>query len=238
MRLDSVTIPGRYCGPSDSGNGGYTCGLLAEFVSGTDVEVTLRSRPPLDRELEVEAHSGRVLLLDGERLVAEAVTGTVDVAPPATVTPRDAVDASARYAGFREHAFPNCFVCGPQRKAGDGLRIFAGPVAGHDGVVAAPWTAREVTAPVVWAAIDCPGAFAVGTAGRGELLLGRMAGRIARLPREGEECVVVGWRLHEDGRKLHAGTALLDGDGDALALGRQTWIVPKASSAAAIGAAG
>ena len=69
--------------------------------------------------------------------------------------------------------------------------------------------ARDVSPEVVWAAIDCSGAYAVGGPGRGEVVLGRMAAEIHRLPEEGERCVVVAWPLGEDGRKLYAGTALL-----------------------------
>jgi hypothetical protein len=168
-----------------------------------------------------------VVLVDGDTLVAEAAAGALDEIPPPHVTAEQARDASTRFDGFVEHVFPECFVCGPRREPDDGLRIFAGPVAGRDGVVAATWRAREVTRAIVWAAIDCPGAFALGMRARGETLLGRMAARITRLPADDEQCVVVGWRLHEDGRKLYAGTALLDERGVTLAIGQQTWITPR-----------
>jgi hypothetical protein len=229
VRLGTVTIERRFCGPSDSGNGGYTCGLLASFVSSPDVEVTLRSRPPLDRELPVESDDGRVLLLADDELVAEAVGTTLEIRPPAPVSTAEAIEAATRYAGFEEHAFPECFVCGPARDPGDGLRIFPGPVAGRNDVVAAPWIATEVSKPVIWAAIDCPGAFAGGMSGRREIVLGRMAGRITRLPIEGEPCVAAGWSIGAEGRKLFAGTALFDATGEVLAAGLQTWIVPRAS---------
>jgi hypothetical protein len=93
--------------------------------------------------------------------------------------------------------------------------------------VAAPWRAHEPSVPVVWAAIDCSGAYAIGGEGRGETVLGRMAARIERLPREGEPCVVVGWPRGDEGRKLYAGTALFGEDGDLLAVARQTWIAPR-----------
>ena len=80
---------------------------------------------------------------------------------------------------------------------------------------------------VIWAAIDCPGAYAAGDPGRGEVVLGRMTARIDRLPDEGEPCVVVGWPLGEDGRKLFAGTALYGRDGTPLAVARQVWILPR-----------
>jgi hypothetical protein len=224
-----MTIPRRFRGPSNSGNGGYTCGLLAAFVDADSVEVTLRGRPPLDRLLMVSGDGHRVVLLDDEAVVAEAAPQALQLELPAPVGAEEARAAERRFAGFGEHVFPECFVCGPARPPGDGLRIFAGPVEGRDGVVAARWVAREVTAPVLWAAIDCPGAFAVGMSGRGETVLGRMTARILGLPRDGEPCVSVGWPLGEDGRKLFAGTALFGESGDPLAIARQTWIVPRAA---------
>jgi hypothetical protein len=59
------------------------------------------------------------------------------------------------------------------------------------------------------------------------VLLGRMAARIDRLPTQGEAHVVLGWRVGEDGRKRHAGSALLTADGEALARARSTWLVPQ-----------
>jgi hypothetical protein len=93
--------------------------------------------------------------------------------------------------------------------------------------VAATWAARDVSPAVVWAAIDCPGAYAAGDPGRGEVVLGRMTARIDRLPVDGERCVVVGWPLGEDGRKLSAGTALYGERGETLAVARQVWIAPR-----------
>ena len=226
MSTPAIVIPRRYCGPAESGNGGYVCGRLAAFVDAPTVEVTLRLPPPLDRQLQVVVEENRVLLNDGEFLVAEAAVGDLDLEAPAAVSWADAEAAAAGYAGFERHAFPECFVCGPAREPGDGLRIFAGPVAGAAGVVAAPWIASEVTPEIVWAAIDCPGAFAVGVSARGETVLGRMTARVLGLPKEGERCVSVGWPLGEDGRKLYAGTALLTEAGEMLALAGQTWIVP------------
>ena len=223
-------IEGRYHGPPGSGNGGYTCGLLAELVDAP-AEVTLRRPPPLDRPLRVERQDRAARLLgdDGE-LVAEAVS--VDLHPLELPEPPDldaAERAAARYPGFRQHAFPTCFVCGPQRSEGDGLRIFAGPVEGRGPLVAAPWTpsAEHMGHEFVWAALDCPGAIAVGFPERGETVLGRLAARIHSLPEAGERCVVTAWPLGEDGRKLYAGTALFSADGRLHAWATATWIVPR-----------
>jgi predicted amidohydrolase len=79
----------------------------------------------------------------------------------------------------------------------------------------------------VWAALDCPGAFAVGYPNRGATLLGRLAVQVESIPRVEEGCIVVGWPLGEDGRKLYAGTALFRESGEVLAWGRATWILPR-----------
>ena len=135
----------------------------------------------------------------------------------------------SRYLPFGADTFRGCFSCGQLRDAGDGLRILPGRVRPDD-PVAAPWLASEPSLPVVWAAIDCSGAYAVSAQGRGETLLGRMAARIERLPEEGERCVVLGWPRGEDGRKLAAGTVLYSAEGELLALARQTWITPRAAA--------
>lgn len=54
-----------------------------------------------------------------------------------------------------------------------------------------------------------------------------MTARVVRLPRDGERCVVTAWPLAEEGRKLHAGTALWGDGRELLALARQVWIVPR-----------
>jgi hypothetical protein len=218
-----LVIEPRFNGPAGSANGGYTCGLIADFVDGI-AEVTLRRPPPLGRALRVERDDGRVVVRDGDAVVAEAVEGTFELALPEPPTTQEAASASGRYPGFDEHAFPTCFVCGPERDRGDGLRIFAGPL--RDGLVAAPWTPTEVDEHIVWAALDCPGAIAVGFPDRGETLLGRFSAIVDELPEVGEPCVVVGWPLGEEGRKLYAATALYGEAGRPLARARATWIVP------------
>jgi hypothetical protein len=122
--------------------------------------------------------------------------------------------------------FRECFVCG-DRSTGDGLAIHVGAVPGREPLHAAPWTPREVGSDIVWAAIDCPGAYAVGAEGRGEIVLGRMTACVVRVPSVGEPCVVTAWPEGEHGRKVFAGTALSTEDGELLALARQVWIAPR-----------
>jgi hypothetical protein len=224
--VTALTIDERFNGPPGSANGGYTCGLLAGFLDGA-AEVTLRRPPPLGRQLEVARSDGGVRLRDGEDLVAEAMPAEVELEPPEPVDVQEAAFAAAHYPGFERHAFPTCFVCGPERREGDGLRIFAGPVPGRE-LFAAPWVAPdEVSEQLVWAALDCPGAIAVGFPERGETVLGRLAARVDRVPEPCEPCVVAAWPLGEDGRKLYAGTALFSERGAPLAVARATWIIPR-----------
>jgi hypothetical protein len=218
-----LVIDRKFRGPAESANGGYTCGLLASFLHGP-AEVTLRLPPPLERPLEV-ATEGAIELRDGDAVVAEAAPAELELEMPPPISFEEAVAAELP-DGDRESVFPECFVCGWARE--DGLRIYAGPVGGSE-LVAATWIPTEdVIAPeFVWSALDCPGAYAVHFGQRGDPVLGRLTGRVEHLPHPGEPCVVIGWPLGEDGRKLYAGTAAFGQDGRALGVARATWILPR-----------
>jgi hypothetical protein len=215
-----MIIPPRYNGPPDSANGGYACGLISEALGG-GFEVTLLRPPPLGVGLDLVGHE----LRQGDVLIAEARRApSFALDAPAPVSVEEAEEASKRYPGFQHHAYPTCFSCGPERD--DGLRIFPGPVAGREGIVAAPWTPAEVRPEIIWAALDCPSGWAVDEFQREGVMLGRMAAGIRELPTVGERHVVVGWPVGEEGRKRHAGSALYSQAGDVLAIARSTWIVP------------
>jgi hypothetical protein len=218
-----LIIERKFRGPTGSANGGYTCGLLASFMHGP-AEVTLRMPPPLDRPLEVTT-DGAVELRDGDAVVAEAAAAEVDIDVPDPISFEEAA-AAALPEGDKASVFPECFVCGWARE--DGLRIYAGPVEGRE-LVAATWVPRDdvISSEFVWAALDCPGAYAVEFGRRGNPVLGRLAARLEHLPHPGERCVVMGWPLGEDGRKLYAGTALYGEDGRVLGAARAVWIIPR-----------
>jgi hypothetical protein len=155
--------------------------------------------------------------------IALAVWGSAsDEALPTPVTWAEAVTASAAYRGFVSHPFPTCFVCGPERAPGDGMRLFPGPVG--DGRTATPWEVPDDVSPeLIWAALDCPGGWAVPLEER-PYVLGRMDGRVAAVPAPGDRCVVIGQMTAEDGRKAFVRTALYGPDGTALAWSGATWI--------------
>jgi hypothetical protein len=216
------TIGRRYRGPDESANGGYTCGVVAGLVEGRDVEVTLRLPPPLETPLRVERDRG-VRVFDGERLVAEARAVPLELEPPEPVAFDDVPSAKPD----PHHPFPHCFVCGPAREPGDALCLRPAAVGGDR--VAATWVSTEEQGgrlELAWAALDCPGAFAVDPRfDRGVSVLGRMHAHVVGAPPAGARCVVVGWPLGEDGRKRYAGTALFGENGQLLGLARATWIL-------------
>ena len=225
-----VRIDHRYCGPPDSGNGGYVAGLVASALGGSNVEVTLRAPPPLDVELELDTDDDEARLLHGDTLIASAKRMAVVIAVPTPPPFAEAQAAEARFAGLKYHLFPGCFVCGPDREASDGLRIFAGRRE-PGGAVAAIWTPADALADAegrvaveyLWAALDCPGYFAVREAA-GLALLGRIGGVIRRRPVIGERLIVTGWPIDRDGRKHRVGTALHDEAGRLVAAANATWI--------------
>ena len=223
----AFVVPSRFCGPPESGNGGWVSGTAAAFV-GTDpdqpaVTVRLRTPPPLDRPLSVALGDGVVVVTDGDLPVLEASAAARPVVDgiPAAVSRATAEAAAERYEGLSDHPLPTCFVCGTARGA-DALNLRPGRV--EDGTYAAAWTpAADVDEPTVWAALDCPGGWSAGFAGR-PMVLGTMTGWVARVPSPGESCVVVAWPHGSQGRKFHSGTALYAADGELLGRADATWI--------------
>lgn len=235
MSLGSFEVAPRFCGPPTSGNGGYVAGRLARFVA-TDsghpaVAVRLFAPPPLDAPLEVRAEEDHVGLFDGDRLLARATAVPLELSPPTPPSFASAQEASKSFRGFDEHVFPGCFVCGTDRRTGDGLRIFPG-AADEDGLFAASWTpdeslrtgpADELDEAFLWAALDCPGAFSFPQVD-GVILLGEIRARLFGSVRIGDPCVVTSWYVENDGRKHVTGSALHGPDGECVGYARAIWI--------------
>ena len=222
-----LVISSRFRGPLGSGNGGYVSGRIAAYLDGP-VTVTLRRPPPLATPMAVERDGeGSARIHDGPSLIAEATPspGSPALEIPGPVSMAEALAAAGRARDYTDPLFPDCFVCGPGRRPGDGLRIFPGPVAGRP-LWAAPWTPgpsvagadRRVRPEVIWAALDCPSgiaaAEAVGLGPDTAILLGRMTASLAVLPLPGDRCRVIAWPGGRDGRKLTAGSALLGPGGE------------------------
>ena len=244
MAGESIRISERFMGPPGSAQGGYTCGVVAGLLGGEVAEVSLRSPPPLERELAVERTGDGVTVSDGERLVAEGRPAALELAAPEPVEPEAA--AAASRAGEERwtavHPFRTCFVCGPDRAPGDGYRLFPGAVPGRPGTFAAVWTpdpslagdGGAVRPECVWAALDCPTAAPVANYGDGPPgVLARLTARVDGTVVPERPHVVLSWALGVDGRKRHGAAALFSPAGECLARSRALWIElrdPAASS--------
>ncbi len=232
-----ITIHRRFNGPPNSGHGGYVCGIIADLI-GPCAEVTLRSPPPLDLPLTVERiESGEVRLSDAEVTIAEGRQAELHLDIPDPPTLEESTSAARAYPGFETHPFPTCFGCGHERTEGDGLRIFSGPVYGSE-VMAAPWLpdaslageSGRVRTEFLWAALDCPAGWAVINLKNAlypdtpYILLGRFVAEVKEELKSGQNCVIIGWPIENDGRKLFSGSAIFSESGDLLAAGKATWI--------------
>jgi hypothetical protein len=238
---NTIRIAPRFNGPVASGNGGYSAGLAARLLREGGVEATLRAAIPLNTTLRAhDTGSGLDIMTDdaAERILVLSVK-PVWLEQPDVKSPglEAAIVASASFRGAEDHVLPTCFVCGPARAPGDGLRIFPDwtkDPAGVDNpndfrIVAAPWYpspdlvgAKDRIAPeFMWAALDCPGAFAIE---KEPILLGRMSAQVLDRPRAGDPVIAVAWSKGNERRKHFAGTALFSDSGDLLAFSDQTWI--------------
>lgn len=221
-------IERRFCGQPDSGHGGYVCGRLARYVAGSSL-VRLEGPPPLDAEILVKESGSSMELIQGATVVARARPAVMSLDIPAAPSFAEAEAASRSYRGFRAHPFPGCFVCGPERAAGDGLRIFAGPL--RSGVVACTWVPDaalgdakgRVLTEFIWSALDCPGAFSFESPDKTPVLLGEMAASLRAPVVVGERYIVLGWELARDERRHFTGTALFSESGECRACARATW---------------
>lgn len=216
-----LMIDSTHNGPPGTGNGGWSAGLIGTRLAAGPAEVTLRKPPPLETPMRVSetAQGIEVVNPDGE-VIATARHREADIPAVPGVGADEAREASKRYPGHGRHHFPTCFVCGPQRP--DGLRIFPGLVG--EGRTAAIFDVPvEISTPMVWASLDCPGGWTVIEGDR-PWVLGRIAAIVDELPKPGDECVVVGQVISRHARKAVVRTSLYAPLGGLLARAEATWI--------------
>ncbi len=227
--INHLTVDHHFCGPSESGNGGYSAGIVADNVP-FPAEVTLRKPPPLDHPMRLFVEGDTARLLDGETLVIEARQAedfTLDIPPPVSFS--EAEKAARHFYGYEHSPFPNCFVCGHLRKPGQGLKIHPGRVG--EQVVASPWVPYAalgdqnglVKTEFIWAALDCPGAWALIDHDQ-VVVLGRIAVKQVKTVKVGEQHVVLGWVIGSEGRKTYTGTAIYNDQQEVCAFAKATWI--------------
>ena len=237
--MSEVVVARQFCGPPNSGNGGYVSGLLAQSIPGAATAV-LRAIIPLDTTLDLTGDAAAATLSgEGCALIGEAKASAGETlpTPPAPPTFEQAEAAGKRYFAFSRRFHPICFTCGPERAEGDGARVFVGPIEGAPaGHVAGIWSAAPgfcgpdglARPEIVWAALDCPGSIAwVELKGSGGGLLGTMTAEILRRPAQDEPVIITAWPIEQDGRKQFAGVAMFSQDGELMARAHQVWISMK-----------
>jgi hypothetical protein len=235
---ETTVVESRFCGLPDIAHGGYVAGVMATALGAAEAEIRLRRPVRPGRALGlVHAGDEAVELWDGDTLLARAARTDLSLDVPAPVALGHAEAASKGFLGRHRHLFPGCFVCGTERAAGDGLRIFPGPVAGRR-LVAAPWVPPGqgfVPNELVWAAFDCAQLWSLvahappNTTDR--VVTAALATRIEHPAVAGEPHVVVAWPIGRDDRAWVAGAALFGPGGELRAAGRQTaaiatWGIP------------
>ena len=244
--MAQIFVRERFCGPPNAGNGGYVCGRLAQFLPDGGV-VVLRLPTPLNTPLDVRvAQDGGVeLRAQGAGVVAAARPHDAPLRAPVPFVSFEEALAAERCTPYpaAEHVLPECFVCGPARGTGDGLRLSAGPVSGaavpasidqdKGEMFAVSWVPHErfgdddgrVAEEFLWAALDCPTGYATREPSQ---LLGTMGARIIERPMVGERCVITARMIARDRRKMLSDGALYHANGALLAVANNTWItVPR-----------
>jgi hypothetical protein len=237
-RIDSLIIDPRYNGPHTSGNGGWVAGSLARLLGAASVSVSLRAPAPLAVPMLVRwRDDGSAALEKDGTLIAEACLAPLELDVPNAPDPdqAEAAGALAQKVSSQDTNAPyaRCFGCGTARS--DGLRIVPGPV-GSEGIVATNWTAplledaaERLSVEATWTALDCAAGFAwmkrlaTGT----PIVTARMTAIIDQPLQAGRRYTVIGWPIAQEGRKLHAGTAIFDATGKVQARSRQLWLIQR-----------
>jgi hypothetical protein len=235
-----VRVEHRYRGPRElphgehHGHGGYFCGRVAQLVRGLTA-LSIPKPIPLERDLVVRTSSGHTTVHVGEvKIAGGEVRGVpLSVTVPGPISFEEARQAGTRFRGFTGHPFPECFACGHRRDKGDGLRIFTGEVGNDvngEPQLAGVWSPDRssidddgfIRPEIVWAALDCPGGWAVP--GKCSTIALQVE-LLERIPGD-RPLIVRGWLqqpVDPDRKSRFAGTAILDETGRALALGAAIW---------------
>jgi hypothetical protein len=232
---ETVTIDPAYHGFEGAGHGGYTSGVAATLAGGP-VEVTIRRRIPVGEAMEVRRlDGGRLELRGAEGVILHAAPSEPRLDVPRPVDPAEAEAAAEGFLGYTWTPSSTCLTCGTQRAEGEGLRVFPGPVAGRRGLVAGRWVPHpnlarpDGTLPqeFVWAALDCPGAWAL----RGDssepyrrTVTVQMTARVLGPVLAGEPHVVMAWPVPGRRRLLDAACAIIGPDGEVAAVSTTVWL--------------
>lgn len=239
MMTDAIVVPGLYVGYPGVAFGGYVAGVLAERSEAKTVRVDFRGPVPTDVPVRIAETAGEgVELGQTERPLATARPAELPRDAPAAPSWDEAVAAAERFRAAPPSDVVDCFGCG-LRTADRGLRMHCTPVPGRD-LVASDWVPSPafagpdgfLPAPLVWAALDCPGNWAgrfLGTQRPGAVTAA-LTGTILRPVATGEPHIAYAWLLSESGRKHVMGVALATAEGELSAVSEALWLDPRPAS--------
>ena len=217
-------------GPRNKANGGFAAGTFAALVGGT-ATVNLHRPVPLGRPFGVAWSGSSCTVTDGLETVASVLRSDAFVLDPPARPSFAQAEAARRahpYRGVR-HTLSDCVVCGPDRTGG--LRVTPGALAGHPGVLSAPydppaWFAvgGRATHASVWGALDCVSYPAAALADGRLALLASLTAHRTREIAVGEPLVAVGWTRGSGTRSHRTASALLDEAGTVVASALAVWV--------------
>lgn len=159
------------------------------------------------------------------------------VTVPDPISLEEATAAGIRFPGFTRRVIPECFGCGDEREVGDGLRIFTGevgePVNGEK-QLAGVWSPDPssvdgegfVRPEIVWAALDCPGGWAIPGPCATKALQVEISERVPGA----RPLIVRGWiqgQIDRTRTSRYVGSAILGETGRVLARSGAIWYQPK-----------
>lgn len=238
----TIVVDRRFRGPGGSGHGGYFAGLLNARVPGAG-PIFIKLPIPLDTPLRLSVEDGITSVYHDESKIAWSTT-RLGIDRPAPPSLAQAGLAASRFPGFNEgrHPFPECFGCGPSRTVGEGLRVFVGQMDGrqHNGrpIQAGTWrpdmslldSQGHLPAEFVWAALDCPGGWALEEKVSTQVLQVDTFGPLAG----DQDLIITSWIPEPDRpssrgghptTRRYVGSALYDCRGRLLALCTAVWVI-------------
>lgn len=219
--IDSVSIAGRFRGPANSGQGGYSARVAASFIDGP-AHVRLRRPPPLDQQLSVETGPDGVSVLDGEDVVLVARSATLEAIQPPDGAQLSAVFERGPQPAPDWHMAPTCFVCGTQGSLGmHPTRMDQFPLWATVWTPEQPVGDANLAPEIVWAVLDCPAGWATADSHRPKRsffpALAEMTVEIVHPVPLGRPVAVLGWMTSDGERRIDCESAVIDQSGTVLA---------------------
>ncbi|TGM34002.1 hypothetical protein EHQ92_17870 [Leptospira biflexa] len=246
INLESTEINEKYCGPPMSGNGGYIAGIIANQIQNNAAVVKIKAPAPLNQTLffsnDFESSRIKLIIKESNILIAEGQEDKdfyLDVPEFNAKSIEEIRNPIQAYLGFKKHPFSTCFVCGTERKAKDGMRIFPAKISDQSkfnhlhGSFWNPWkelgdSRGKIFNEIVWAALDCPGGFAVSFLDPRMIVLVKLRARLMNSVFADTTYAIQAWEISRNRRQRIAGTAIYQlGDFKCVAYSEAIWMIPE-----------